>query len=1160
MNQGRSRPAQQQQEQSPFGPDATEETLLSQVGHTGLSALGIVGNFLDLPGSMVRDALVFDNPLDQLLNPFSSEGRNSGRDVLTTWGITDQNMEGGMADWGDDYGEAAADIGGFAFEMAMDPLAWMTGGASKAGSVAGKGALAKTGKVLDTLDPGTHVGRIVNRDAWMNKNIAKAWGATTGKVGATKLGGKAGELIEKATLAGQEAFNYRKRGATTAQGQDLGEEYTKVFEGMQVEVNDYLVPALNSVWDEAKGADDIHDFTKKMGKQIRDALEGRIPAESLPGQVGVAVGRLKGYQKSLLKEAKGAGIRIDTLQDDVVDFAHRQMSESVKEYMNTHSLDQAAGSRGSGPSAVANREHQHIRQQLFKDGYTNAYDDVLSDDKIHDRLDEIWDMPRDTPEEMEAYNDAMAEVSGYIEKEYGHSINRDMKSVTKSGDFRMLDKDGREAVLSSKDLKVEGNNVDGYVVTSRVKKKLKGDKKLGPGEINDGDILTHQMDNRYDALATHMLGNPIYRKTGGLFGNVFGNITSGFRAAAHSIANAKSTTDMLADGLKNGILSAPVGRSKILDTDQSLISLEDFLGNQAMQALDPKHVYDKIKKANPHLNADDISKLRVDKTISDDILRAWDFQSAGSQKGVRAAIGNTFRSMTSMFKAGVLTHPARYMRDLTSGQIANMYNDMFSLGSAKSGWKAVFNQSDEKLLQIPEIQKYMESHGMRMDSAEDATRALREMYAARRSHIATIDRDLDTFSTDMDAGNDLEAMMGMFPGGTTGIKDLAKEMAMTTIGRRGKKGASKWGWLNPLNIAGVNKRKTTEFGAVEAGNILGKHTDDMNRMVGFIEGMKQGKSADEAMEAVNRVQLNYDPRTFTPLEQDLKKAFPFYSFASRELSYVANELMHNPAGKLGTIIRAGRHQEDEGEYLPGGVKGTMAVDIGEGDDWLTSALTYGRNKDIPEGTKNYFTGLGLMYEDTLDMLAPESLSEGLRTLGSQMNPLIKGGVELATGVSLFQGGAMGGRSLHDMDPVMGRILTQMGIQDPLPNKSAAPIGGSRLAEFVAANSPMSRILSSTKTALDDRKGYLERAMNLATGMRIQSVNPEQRRRGLRDLTDAIAREHGGRAFSNMTISKDLIESLEEGTEEHTTLTAIKELRKLWDRKRKAEQRAKDKEN
>ena len=76
------------------------------VGSGALSGLSMVGNLLDLPGSMVRDLLVADNPFDQFLDPLShsNTGRSaSGRDVLArnvlTSSIFTPNKETGMSGW-----------------------------------------------------------------------------------------------------------------------------------------------------------------------------------------------------------------------------------------------------------------------------------------------------------------------------------------------------------------------------------------------------------------------------------------------------------------------------------------------------------------------------------------------------------------------------------------------------------------------------------------------------------------------------------------------------------------------------------------------------------------------------------------------------------------------------------------------------------------------------------------------------------------------------------------------------------------------------------------------------------------------------------------------------------------------------------------------------
>ena len=995
------------------------------------------------------------------------------------------------------------------------------------------------------------------------------------------------DMYHRGRLLGNEAFDNATKGSRTEQVQEGSRFHTEVENLIKKEAHEQILPAINDMWKLAekskeKSGEKIHVFANRMGKLFSDAIEGVHDAKDrLPPELAQHVGRIKAYNEKLFKRAEDAGIVISELHDTMAQFRHRQMNDQVKHYLEMNTIGGTASSRQVGPQAVSSPEHQGVRHQLYKDAPTTSIDEALSDLDTHDELDDLHAAKLNglDPESDEFLGQKLDIVAGLrkrhefkeVDGKKVPNISADKKAETDDG-FRMLDKNDREVILSSSEIEIRDGKIYSKVKKRGVEKRTK---------IDEGDVVTHVMDNRFEALVDHMMDMPVYRDTGGLFGNVFTDMESGFVSAAHAIGAAESTTKILANGLQNGALIERAGaRGKG-------ITLGDLLSQPAFRKLNPEHIYGRLAANNMDLVKSitegikegskgkklkkgegikelnrQLGQLRVPKEIKDDFVRAWEFINARpDDTGFRASVGNAFRSFTAMFKAGVLTHPARYIRDEVSGQVQNYLNDMFSGSAFVSAQRALFNKPDERLLKIDKVTDYMQQRGMK-ETAENATRAVREMYAARRGHASSAYRDLDSPSTVMDAGNDLESMMEVFPGGTSGLWDLTKEVTATALGQRRKEGASLGSAFWPANIAGVNGRRTTELGVVEAGNVVGKHADDMNRLVGFIERMRRGDTADDAMKLVDRVQLNYDPRTFTPTEQMLKKVFPFYSFMSRELAYVGSELMHNPAGKLGQAIRLGRHQQDEDEYLPPGVKGTMAIGVGGGDDPLSQALAWGRSKDTPEGTKNYLAGMGLMFEEAINMLAPESPSEALRSVGKSLNPLIKGPIELATGVSLFQGGPMGGKPLHDMDPVMGRIqsqiLTSLGLAEKT-DQQAKPIMGSRMAEFVASNSPISRLLSSTRTALDDRKGVLERAMNLATGMRIQSVSPHQRRRGLRDLHDSIARDHGARAFSTMNISKDLLESLE-GTPEHTTLTAMKELRKLWDRKRKAEQRAKDKEN
>lgn len=85
-----------------------------------LDILGYAGNFLDLPGSSVRDLLSGNNPFDQWDTPFSSDNRATGRDVLRPF--LGENEETGMSGWLDNPMEGLKDIAGFGLEMVADPL------------------------------------------------------------------------------------------------------------------------------------------------------------------------------------------------------------------------------------------------------------------------------------------------------------------------------------------------------------------------------------------------------------------------------------------------------------------------------------------------------------------------------------------------------------------------------------------------------------------------------------------------------------------------------------------------------------------------------------------------------------------------------------------------------------------------------------------------------------------------------------------------------------------------------------------------------------------------------------------------------------------------------------------------------------------------------
>jgi len=133
---------------------ADERSILQKTGDVALDGVGALGNFLDVPGSVVRDVLTFlpggpapANPLDQLLpwNWTKSRGRTTGQDFMEDYGLMDQNTN-----------PFAKFAGGLVFEVATDPVTYLSGGLSSAIKGGGKGAIAaralKKQGILDRVD------------------------------------------------------------------------------------------------------------------------------------------------------------------------------------------------------------------------------------------------------------------------------------------------------------------------------------------------------------------------------------------------------------------------------------------------------------------------------------------------------------------------------------------------------------------------------------------------------------------------------------------------------------------------------------------------------------------------------------------------------------------------------------------------------------------------------------------------------------------------------------------------------------------------------------------------------------------------------------------------------------------------------------------------
>ena len=661
---------------------------------------------------------------------------------------------------------------------------------------------------------------------------------------------------------------------------------------------------------------------------------------------------------------------------------------------------------------------------------------------------------------------------------------------------------------------------------------------VNPQQVADWGYYKDPIEqrDRFHVLSEFMadVGTDTLSETGGVFGgSALHNYGHAINTRAGQVTTVSEMPELLLGGMQDGSIVPMTGdRAKV----GKYLQLGKLFDSPYFSIVDRSVVYQKLATLEPSLanlmtqmSSKEFSNMMDGMMIKPEIFK--DLTEVGVYMKGHPAL-DTFmkplQSATAATKAGWLTHPATHNRNLLSGLAQLVYGNLFSNSAGKTAYQVLYGQPSTELLHYGPIKKYLDRFELE-HTPENATRAARVMFANYMKESGNIYSSQYADPTDFkaDASNAASSILESMPGdGRSGFWDMMKGAAKTSIGREGD---TSW---NPFDISGVQRffdkkdtagkviekagdvRAKTKFAPVAGSNIIGKHVNDVTRMAGWLEGMRRGNSADGAWKAVDFNQINYNPRTFGPVESKiLKKVFPFYSFMSRETAWVAHELMTNPSGRLGKMIRLGRHANstNQNEYLPEHISEGLSVPIS------------GHRTD---GVQQYLTGLGFMFEDSIKMAGNvmSGTKDISRDLLSKSNPLIKAPAEWGLGRSSFQGGPMGGRDIEDMDPVLGRIFTQLGLQAKKEGGQAAPAFGSRGLEFVLSNSPVSRILSSSKTLLDDRKSLLSRASNVLTGIKITSVSPEQRQRGLREILNARAKELGARPFTTLHISKSMLEA------------------------------------
>lgn len=412
----------------------------------------------------------------------------------------------------------------------------------------------------------------------------------------------------------------------------------------------------------------------------------------------------------------------------------------------------------------------------------------------------------------------------------------------------------------------------------------------------------------------------------------------------------------------------------------------------------------------------------------------------------------------------------------------------------------------------PELKKVFDNMlgGSKIATDEEATKILGELAYAHNLHGRNAGQNI----ADMQDGylDDAASVLNSIPGEApmTPFRDFAKGWSFAPDGSSTLRER-----INPLNRRGVSDRTETKFAPGRGGESLGAYTEGINRISPFLYLLRKGVDPAEAARRVKELQVDYSSRAFSPFENQIAtQAAPFWKFASRQVPYMVNELLQHPGGTTAQGIRAANIASDDSATTPPHIAQSAAIPLGI----------------LPDGSKRYLSSFGLMGEAPLayGTLLSGQVGDPLRELLGQASPLVKAPIELATGRSLFQAD----RDLIDQDPLLGRIGANVTGQER-PYRLPSGI------EYVVANSPLSRVLSTIRTATDPRKNPLVKAFNLTTGLRFSDASPAAQDAVLKNALEDQIRQEGGRLFEGVYFPEDYTPT----PEQDAMLTLLNELRK-----------------
>lgn len=274
-------------------------------------------------------------------------------------------------------------------------------------------------------------------------------------------------------------------------------------------------------------------------------------------------------------------------------------------------------------------------------------------------------------------------------------------------------------------------------------------------------------------------------------------------------------------------------------------------------------------------------------------------------------------------------------------------------------------------------------------------------------------------------------------------------------------------------VSGVGKKSL--------GKIDSSMVENIDRFGHYLYKRRQGYSPADAALSVKRSLFDYSELSSFEKEV-LNRVFFFYQYQRKVMPLVLSSLWEAP-NKVKKIMQVGGGAGGKREGMPA-----------KTPQWMREGLPVPIGTDAA-GNALVIYGFGTPVEGALEPVTGfwESGARGAEVLASRLNPALRIPAELATGRSFFLG-----RGIEHADKApnwVGRLPES--VQGSLGVKAKRNRKGQvkrweadPYALYMLGASPWGRYSSTASKGLDPRKDLDKRLLNILSGMKIVSVDPE----------------------------------------------------------------------